>query len=49
MRSFPRAVESADSDAVLGTLAEHVTFHNAVMFRPIQGLDAVRVIAPHLL
>jgi hypothetical protein len=47
--AFRRAVESGDSDGVLAALGDNVTFHNPVMFRAVEGLDAVRTIVPHLL
>jgi SnoaL-like domain len=49
MAAFRRAVESGDSGRVLAALADNVTFHNPVMFRAIEGLDAVQTIVPHLL
>jgi hypothetical protein len=47
--AFRRAVESADSDGVLATLAEGVAFRNPVMFRAVHGREAMGMIVPSLL
>jgi len=46
---FREAVEEGDSDRVLATLADDITFNNPVTFYPFQGRDALAFVVPKLL
>jgi SnoaL-like domain len=47
--AFRTAVEAGDSDAVLATFADDITFCNPVTFRPFEGKQTMAVVIPPLL
>jgi hypothetical protein len=47
--AFRTAVEDGDSDGVLATFADDITFNNPVTFHPFEGKETTAVVVPRLL
>jgi hypothetical protein len=47
--AFREAVEAGQAERVLPLLADEITFHNPVTFRPFQGRETLEVVVPKLL